>query len=95
MSETETAYHVVVEGRVTGVGFRWSALAYARNLPGLKGYIRNASYDQVEAVIQGPETQVNLLLDWLRHGPAHARVDEIKVNRLPVSENLDAFTIKG
>jgi acylphosphatase len=95
MSETETAYHVIVEGRVTGVGFRWSALSYARNLPGLKGYIRNASCNKVEAVIQGPETQVKLMLDWLRHGPSYARVDDIKVNGLPVNENLEIFTVKA
>lgn len=95
MSENETAYHVIVEGRVTGVGFRWSALAYAGNLSGLKGYIRNVSYDKVEAVVQGSETQVKLMLDWLRHGPSYARVDDIKINRLPLNENLDTFTIKG
>ncbi|MFA6715589.1 MAG: acylphosphatase [Victivallales bacterium] len=95
MSENETAYHVIVEGRVTGVGFRWSALSYARNLPELKGYIRNASYEKVEVVIQGPETQVKLMLDWLRHGPSYARIDDIKVNPYPLSENLDAFTVKA
>lgn len=95
MSNNEIAYHVIIEGRVTGVAFRWSALDYARDLSSLRGYIRNASYDKVEAVIQGSETHVELMLNWLRRGPSHARVDDIKINRLPVDENLGAFTIKA
>ena len=91
----EIAYHVIVEGRVTGVAFRWSALDYAQDLSSLRGYIRNASYSKVEAVIQGSETHVELMLNWLRHGPSSARVDSIQINRQPISESLPAFTIKG
>lgn len=94
MPNNEIAYHVIVEGRVTGVAFRWSALDYARDLSSLRGYIRNATYDKVEAVVQGSETHVELMLNWLRHGPSYARVDNIRINRLPVDENLAPFTIK-
>ena len=95
MSNNEIAYHVIVEGRVTGVAFRWSALDYAKELSSLRGYIRNASYEKVEAVIQGSEAQVELMLNWLRHGPSFARVDNIQINRQPISESLAAFTIKA
>ena len=91
----EIAYHVIVEGRVTGVAFRWSALDYAQDLSSLKGYIRNASFSKVEAVIQGSETHVELMLNWLRHGPSSARVDSIQINRQPISESLPPFTIKA
>jgi len=95
MSNDEIAYHVIVEGRVTGVCFRWSALDYAKDLSSLRGYIRNFSYNQVEAVIQGSETHVELMLNWLRHGPSGARVDNIRINRQPISENLETFTAKA
>ncbi len=94
MSNNEIAYHVIIEGRVTGVAFRWSALDYARDLSSLRGYIRNASYDKVEAVVQGSQTHVELMLNWLRHGPGSARVDNIQINRLPLSDELEDFTIK-
>jgi acylphosphatase len=94
MSNSEIAYHVIVKGRVTGVAFRWSALDYAKDLC-LRGYIRNVSYDKVEAVIQGSATHVELMLNWLRHGPSHARVDNIQITRQPLSESLEAFTIKA
>ncbi|MCK4983615.1 MAG: acylphosphatase [Victivallaceae bacterium] len=95
MSNDEIAYHVIVEGRVTGVCFRWAALDYAKDLSSLRGYIRNSSYDQVEAVIQGSETHVELMLNWLRHGPSSARVDNIQINRQPISESLETFTVKA
>ena len=94
MSNEKIAYHVMVEGRVTGVAFRWSALDYAKGLSSLRGYVRNASYSEVEAVIQGSETDVKSMLNWLRHGPSSARVDNIQINRYPVNENLETFTIK-
>ncbi len=95
MSKDEIAYQVIVEGRVTGVCFRWAALDYAKNLSSLRGYIRNVSYNKVEAVIQGSETHVELMLNWLRHGPGSARVDNIRINRQPASENLETFTVKA
>jgi acylphosphatase len=95
MTENEIAYHVVVEGRVTGIGFRWSALNYAKDLSTLKGYIRNAGYSKVEAVIQGSPTHVELMLQWMRHGPSYARVDSIQINPMPVSENLETFNIRA
>ena len=95
MSNNEIAYHVIIEGRVTGVAFRWSALDYAKEFSSLRGYIRNASYEKVEAVIQGSEAHVELMLNWLRHGPSFARVDNIQINRQPISESLAAFTIKA
>ena len=95
MSNDEIAYHVIVEGRVTGVCFRWAALDYAKDLSSLRGYIRNSSYDKVETVIQGSETHVELMLNWLRHGPSSARVDNNQINRQPISESLKTFTVKA
>lgn len=94
MSSEKIAYRVVIEGRVTGVGFRWSALNYAENLPSLCGYIRNSSYSAVEAVIQGDETHVKLMLEWLKHGPSFARVESIKINPQPISNSLESFHIR-
>lgn len=93
MADNEIAYHVIISGRVTGVGFRWSAMSYARNFSSLRGYIRNTFRDEVEAVIQGPEPEVEMMLEYLRHGPSFARVDNVKANRCPISDTLGYFTI--
>jgi acylphosphatase len=93
MAGNEIAYHVIISGRVTGVGFRWSAINYARNFSSLRGYIRNTFRDEVEAVIQGPEPEVEMMLEYLRHGPSFARIDSFKANRRPINDNLGFFTI--
>ena len=49
--------HVIVHGRVQGVGFRWATGAEARRL-GLDGWVRNRDDGTVEAEIQGPPENV-------------------------------------
>ncbi|MDD3118093.1 MAG: acylphosphatase [Victivallales bacterium] len=85
---------VKVEGRVTGVGFRYSAMRFAAGLPGLHGYIRNTAYDAVEAWIQGPEAEVARMLEWLRHGPSSALVVRVAVNSVTPRDDLPFFTIQ-
>jgi acylphosphatase len=66
----------IVEGRVQGVGFRWSACEEARRLH-LSGWIRNADEGSVETYIEGQESSVNEFVSWLRKGPSGARVDSV------------------
>ncbi len=81
----DVAYRVTIRGRVTGVGFRYSALDKAEQFKTLKGYVRNADYGEVEAWVQGDRDEVEKMLEWLRAGPCMARVDEF----LPVVEKPD------
>lgn len=79
MSETETV-HVVVEGRVQGVGYRaWCADAAVSR--GLSGWVRNRKTGAVEAVFSGPPDTVADMLQQLWRGPAFARVRSIKQTR--------------
>jgi acylphosphatase len=70
--------HAVVRGQVQGVGFRWSAQTEAERL-GLAGYARNLADGTVEAELEGSEAAVQRMLDWLHHGPRHARVEAVEV----------------
>lgn len=70
--------HVFVSGLVQGVNFRWYTTEQARRL-GLGGWVRNLGDGRVEAVIEGPETTVKEMIDWLGRGPRHARVDGVHV----------------
>ena len=89
----EEAYMVTVEGRVTGVGFRVSAVNEAGRYPGLKGYVRNADARTVECLIQGREPEVKAMLTWLRKGPDSARVLHCTASRVPVTVQLPRFRI--
>lgn len=79
------ARRCIVCGRVQGVAFRWSTCERAREL-GLSGSVRNLSDGSVEVFIQGEPTAVDLLCDWLWHGPPHARVRTVQCQETPTRE---------
>ena len=75
----ERRLHVVVHGRVQGVGYRATTLDEARRL-GLAGWVRNRADGTVETLAEGPEAKLNLFLAYLNRGPWGARVTSITVD---------------
>jgi len=73
----ERSAHILISGRVQGVGFRAWMRDKARGL-GLKGWVRNTRDGRVEAVLCGPQTDVEVMLQACRTGPKWARVDHIE-----------------
>ena len=71
------AVHVVVHGRVQGVGFRAFVEREATAL-GLSGWVRNLRDGTVEAVFSGDDDEVDAMLDACRSGPPGARVTSIE-----------------
>ncbi|MFG1344609.1 acylphosphatase [Xanthobacter autotrophicus DSM 431] len=71
--------HVMLRGRVQGVGYRaWCAReAEARSL---LGFVRNRRSGAVEAVFAGPAEVVEAMLEACRAGPFGARVDDMLVH---------------
>jgi acylphosphatase len=70
--------HVLIAGRVQGVGFRYWLCDEAMAL-GLAGWVRNRDDGRVEAVIAGAPATVDALLARCRRGPAAARVDDVAI----------------
>jgi acylphosphatase len=73
---------VVVRGDVQGVFFRESCRREALTA-GVSGWIRNRADGSVEAVFEGSEEAVDSLCSWCRHGPPHARVEQVDVRAEP------------
>ena len=73
----EITRRFLVMGKVQGVFFRQSTRLEANRL-GLRGLARNLSDGSVEVVAQGGAAAVEALHQWLKRGPAHARVDEVR-----------------
>jgi acylphosphatase len=69
--------HVVVRGRVQGVGFRWFVKEVARGLD-LAGWVKNRADGGVEVVAEGSEGSVRSLMQQLRNGPQGADVREVQ-----------------
>jgi acylphosphatase len=77
MSGAEQAIrHVVVRGRVQGIGYRaWTE--YTALGKGLEGWVRNRRDGTVEAVFAGTPATVAEMVEACRRGPPGARVDTI------------------
>ena len=82
---------VVAHGRVQGVWFRDSARHQAER-HGLAGWVRNRPDGTVEAELEGPSAEVELVVAWFEHGPLDARVDRLEVHDAPV-EGESGFTV--
>lgn len=77
-SPDKVSAQVIVRGRVQGVFFRAETADQARQW-GVTGWVRNRSDGAVEAFIEGDKQAVEQMIAWCRHGPAAARVDDVKV----------------
>jgi acylphosphatase len=77
MSNTaETIRHVVIRGRVQGVGYRaWTEHEALRR--GLQGWVRNRRDETVEGVFAGTAEAVTAMIESCRSGPRGARVEAI------------------
>jgi acylphosphatase len=72
-----SAFSAQVQGRVQGVGFRYSAQREALRL-GLTGWVRNTPQGDVELWAEGPREKLASFLQWLRRGPPGARVELVR-----------------
>jgi acylphosphatase len=87
------AAHLVITGRVQGVGYRDWMMKTARNL-GLLGWVRNRIDDSVEALIAGDDAAVAAMIEACRRGPSLARVDEVDVEPADAAGVPDGFTLR-
>jgi acylphosphatase len=69
----ESVRHVVVRGRVQGVGYR-AFVEYTALERGLEGFVRNRRDGTVEAVFAGTAELVDEVIEICRRGPPGARV---------------------
>jgi acylphosphatase len=72
-----TAAHLVIAGRVQGVGYRLWAKREARRC-GLRGWVRNRSDGSVEALVIGDAAEIDAFVKACHSGPSMARVDAVQ-----------------
>ena len=80
-ASTVRTVHVLVQGTVQGVGFRYYCAYTAQEL-GVVGQVRNLPDGDVEVMAQGEPEAVGRLIAWLRHGPRWASVRRLPINDL-------------
>jgi len=86
------AVRIRIEGRVQGVGFRYSARHEAIRRS-LNGWVRNADDGSVEIHCQGAAEAVDSMLSWLKEGPPGARVVDLKIRPVSPDASYTSFSI--
>lgn len=83
--------HIQFFGTVQGVGFRYTTLAFARQLS-LTGWVKNLSNGSVEAVVEGPREKIEELLLRLK-GQFGSFIRDQQIEWLDSREEFDKFSI--
>jgi len=85
--------HLIVQGHVQGVGFRYHTQVQANQF-GLTGYVKNLPDGTVEIVAEGETPNVNQFLDWVKHGPPAAQVKQVDIHYGEANGSFSQFTIE-
>ncbi|HUU39986.1 MAG TPA: acylphosphatase [Desulfatiglandales bacterium] len=84
--------HLIIEGRVQGVWFRYSTRFEANKL-GISGWAKNRFDGSVELIAEGLKENVEKLKEWCRHGPPAARVTRVREIKEDFIGEFDSFDI--
>jgi len=85
--------HLIVSGRVQGVGFRFSANDEAKDLA-LAGWVRNVASGGVEIVAEGKRENLQMLAAWAHLGPPSAHVTAVREDWLDFTGEFTEFRIR-
>ena len=83
--------HILISGKVQGVFFRQHIADIAHNLA-ITGWVKN-NKTQVEAVLQGNQTDIEELIKYCKKGPQDAKVSDVKVTPQEVKEMFENFKV--
>jgi len=88
------AYIILIEGRVTGVGFRYYTLQKVHTFKNITGYVRNLTPSKIEVMLQGDEYDLHSVIELLKVGPSAAKINSFLFNEIPLEHAYADFRIK-
>ena len=89
---TDKRIRVFVKGKVQGVFFR-QALKVKAKQQNVFGWVKNLLDERVEAVLEGNEENVNVLVEWCHGGPANARVEDVEIRNEKFINEFTKFDV--
>ncbi|MDX1441549.1 MAG: acylphosphatase [Nitrosopumilaceae archaeon] len=89
---TNQRVRVFVTGKVQGVFFR-QALKVKAKQNNVFGWVRNLKDGRVEALLEGPDEKVNVLVEWCHGGPANARVEDVEIINEKYKNEFSKFDV--
>jgi acylphosphatase len=84
--------HLVITGKVQGVGFRYWMKNLAIN-NNINGWVKNKMSGDVEALIVGEEKNIQKLIKLCEIGPSSATIQNIQVNDYEHDYSKEGFNI--
>ena len=93
LSKSLIRFHLIVSGRVQGVGYRYFCDRKAADF-GLTGWVRNEPNGTVEIEVQGTQTQVESFIITIQKGPTLGHVSAVHRNEIPVCPDDSSFIIE-
>jgi acylphosphatase len=85
--------HLIIRGRVQGVGFRFAAYDEAKDLA-LAGWVRNLASGDVEIVAEGSRENLQMLAAWAHQGPPSARVTGVREEWSDFTREFNEFRVR-
>jgi acylphosphatase len=83
--------HLIITGRVQGVGYRDSMRMVAQALD-ITGWVRNLADGSVEALVQGNPEAVEQIIGWCHNGPPGANVRYVDAKPIDSAQEYIAFS---
>ena len=81
-----------MQGTVQGIFFRQFVKEHADDL-GLRGFVRNLDSGGVEVLVEGEDEGIKRLVEFLRKGPAHAQIRDVRFEERRWSGDFKEFKI--
>jgi acylphosphatase len=88
------ARHVFYEGRVQGVGFRYTVKRIARGFD-VVGWVRNLDDGRVELQVSGDEAEVESFLEDITESELKSHIKKVEVQTIPPLQGVKGFDIVG
>ena len=83
---------LMITGIVQGVNFRYYTQREAKK-NNLTGWVRNLPDGSVAALFEGEEEDVEMMIQWCRHGPSSAQVTELIAQKEEFRGEFQSFSI--
>lgn len=84
--------HLLVEGHVQGVGFRFYVQEKAVALE-LTGWVRNLHDDRVEIMAEGEHSKLEEFINQVQRGPRNALITDLQLEWMQHEGNYRRFMI--
>ena len=93
MSSDKARAHILVNGLVQGVGFRYFVVKHSTRLK-LNGYVQNLFTGEVLTVVEGDKINIEEFFKLIKLGPSHAHVINSRIDWSECKNEFESFEVK-